>query len=317
MGSKPSVEIIETHVSEMKTYKIFILSISFALVFFVKSGQTSNCIASSGPGKGLPCVFPFKYNDVVYYTCSNANKHVTNNKPWCSTLVDREGNHIGGVGAWGNCDETCPLLLNDFNSRDTCECLPPSQCRWSADAMLKALLLPRNHPKIKEQSRKIRKHICDPKKRLVFCCGPDQKPPVYLNITSLPEYDYAYDEIKPCATLARDGYSCVPSNQCDNLLDVRGFTEPICEDPSQKCCHVSKKILENEMENKDKIKPCSAFKNEGYQCVPRDNCRGLADIRTDDFDILSDDPYYDDESAAPPCEDSSQICCHDDKLKRK
>ena len=102
----------------------------------------------------------------------------------------------------------------------------------------------------------------------------------YNELKNFAEYDYVYDEIIPCATLARDGYSCVPSNQCDNLLDVRGFTEPVCEDPSQKCCHVSKQIQENEMENKDKIKPCSAFKNEGYQCVPRDNCRGLADIRT-------------------------------------
>ena len=90
-------------------------------VGFLFTGQTSNCIASSGPGKGLPCVFPFKYNDVVYYTCSNANKHVTNNKPWCSTLVDQKGTHIGGVGAWGNCDETCPLLLN---GTDTMECNP-------------------------------------------------------------------------------------------------------------------------------------------------------------------------------------------------
>ena len=28
---------------------------------------------------------------------------------WCSTKVDESGNHIGGRGNWGNCDENCPL----------------------------------------------------------------------------------------------------------------------------------------------------------------------------------------------------------------
>ena len=94
------------------------------------------------------------------------------------------------------------------------------------------------------------------------------------------EYDYVYDEIIPCSSLARDGYSCVPNNQCDNLLDVRGSAEPVCEDQSKKCCHISKQIQENDTENEGETKPCSEFKNEGYQCVPRDNCKGLADLRT-------------------------------------
>ena len=35
----------------------------------------------------------------------------------------------------------------------------------------------RNDPKIKVQVKKIQKHICDVKNRLVYCCGSAQQPP--------------------------------------------------------------------------------------------------------------------------------------------
>ena len=73
------------------------------------SGRASDCLAADGPAKGLPCIFPFKYNGVIYNTCSNKNKHITMDESWCSTKVDESGNHIGGRGNWGNCDENCPL----------------------------------------------------------------------------------------------------------------------------------------------------------------------------------------------------------------
>ena len=76
-------------------------------VKLIKTG----CVAMDGPGKGLPCVFPFKYDDVTYNTCTNRNKFLTNNIPWCSTKVNEGGYHIQGEGNWGNCDETCPLPL--------------------------------------------------------------------------------------------------------------------------------------------------------------------------------------------------------------
>ena len=43
---------------------------------------------------------------------------MTNNLPWCSTKVDRNGEHISGQGNWGNCDETCPLPTDDKNKSD-------------------------------------------------------------------------------------------------------------------------------------------------------------------------------------------------------
>ena len=86
-------------------------------VKLIKTG----CIAMDGPGKGLPCVFPFKYDEVTYNTCTNRNKFLTNNIPWCSTKVNEGGYHIQGEGNWGNCDETCPLpKIGKVNSTKNC-----------------------------------------------------------------------------------------------------------------------------------------------------------------------------------------------------
>ena len=55
-------------------------------------------------------MFPFKYKGKTYSTCTNKNKHVTNNLPWCYTNEGR--------GNWGNCDETCPLPPDEKNNSD-------------------------------------------------------------------------------------------------------------------------------------------------------------------------------------------------------
>ena len=59
----------------------------------------------NGPGRGLPCKFPFKYYGKVHNSCTDMMKKYTNNKPWCSTKVDETGKHMRGN--WGNCDESC------------------------------------------------------------------------------------------------------------------------------------------------------------------------------------------------------------------
>ena len=57
---------------------------------------------------------------------------------------------------------------------------------------------------------------------------------------------------------------CVPSEQCDNQLDVRGYdyygdeSTPACADDLQKCCHESK-IIEEEPNL------CAAHSNIGYR----------------------------------------------------
>jgi len=67
------------------------------------------CITDSGASAHKPCIFPFKFNGVTYTTCTWVSSHLTEHKPWCSTMVDESGHHIGGMGKWGNCAPGCPI----------------------------------------------------------------------------------------------------------------------------------------------------------------------------------------------------------------
>ena len=114
----------------------------------------------------------------------------------------------------------------------------------------------------------------------LVCCHEDNKIPVETIREVLidnTEYDDYVNEVILCSEVAVDGYSCVPNNQCEGLLEVRGTSEPTCEDSSQKCCHESS-IIENgkdenssngssEIDYYDNKEYCSAFESEGYRFV--------------------------------------------------
>ena len=57
--------------------------------------------------EGTQCVFPFKYQDVEYYSCTYAASPVA----WCATKVDPNGTVV--TNSWGDCANTqtsaCPL----------------------------------------------------------------------------------------------------------------------------------------------------------------------------------------------------------------
>merc|ERR1711953_299905 len=60
------------------------------------------CMTESGATPNLPCVFPFRHWGKTYWTCTTDG----DKKPWCSTKVDRYGNHQ--LGNWGDCNlATC------------------------------------------------------------------------------------------------------------------------------------------------------------------------------------------------------------------
>ena len=67
-----------------------------------------NCKTVSGPNTNAKCIFPFKYREVTYHQCTTAD----NSAPWCSTLVDDSGKHIGAAGNWGNCGPDCHFDLS-------------------------------------------------------------------------------------------------------------------------------------------------------------------------------------------------------------
>ena len=62
----------------------------------------------SGPDANNTCKFPFRFNGVEYNNCTLVEAS-TSNKPWCSTLVDDNNNHVSGGGHYGDCGPKCPL----------------------------------------------------------------------------------------------------------------------------------------------------------------------------------------------------------------
>ena len=70
------------------------------------------CSTVSGGNPNALCIFPFKFNEITYHQCTTAGNEKNDITPWCSTLVDSIGRHIGGGGNWGNCGPNCPVDLS-------------------------------------------------------------------------------------------------------------------------------------------------------------------------------------------------------------
>ena len=67
-------------------------------------GSFDECVTSEtdsgnedGDGKlATTCQFPFILNKKTYWACTFDYGHLTGYKPWCSTKVDENRNHIQG-----------------------------------------------------------------------------------------------------------------------------------------------------------------------------------------------------------------------------
>ena len=66
-----------------------------------------NCTTIGGESPNIPCIFPFKFDQVTYNSCTY--KSASDGKPWCSTKVDKNGSHISKKGFWGHCSINCPI----------------------------------------------------------------------------------------------------------------------------------------------------------------------------------------------------------------
>ena len=63
----------------------------------------SGCRTVGGGDAGATCVFPFTYKGTRYEECTLVD--ADGGRPWCSTLTDGNGEHVGGRGKWGHCPE--------------------------------------------------------------------------------------------------------------------------------------------------------------------------------------------------------------------
>ena len=57
-----------------------------------------------GPSNGVPCVFPFTFNEKKYEECAHDQDGF-----WCSTKTDENGEHNYEQGNWGICGQNCPI----------------------------------------------------------------------------------------------------------------------------------------------------------------------------------------------------------------
>jgi len=69
------------------------------------SRPTAGCTTNGGGDSGARCVFPFVYKDRQYRGCILVD--ADDGIPWCSTLTDSSGQHVGGQGKWGHCPSSC------------------------------------------------------------------------------------------------------------------------------------------------------------------------------------------------------------------
>merc|ERR1712123_88414 len=65
------------------------------------TGFGINCIASNGK----ECKFPFKFRNKVFASCTT--DFDPDDRPWCSTKLDRGGVHVPGEGEFGYCPDSC------------------------------------------------------------------------------------------------------------------------------------------------------------------------------------------------------------------
>lgn len=69
-----------------------------------------DCLTVGMPGqsRGKKCVFPFRYKDVQYHSCTQEDHH----NVWCATKVDDEGKFI--KGEWGECSSSPQCIRQDL-----------------------------------------------------------------------------------------------------------------------------------------------------------------------------------------------------------
>ena len=72
--------------------------------------SAGSCITVGGADPNKQCVFPFQFGGDTYNDCTFEGNQPGETQPWCSTLTDNNGVHIGGQGNWGFCPSNCQTV---------------------------------------------------------------------------------------------------------------------------------------------------------------------------------------------------------------
>jgi len=80
----------------------YVIIFQFVIISLVSAKDCS--VTVGGPRPNQPCVFPFKFAQKTFNSCTDAKDP---GNFWCSTKVDKDGKHIGGANEWGYCEDGC------------------------------------------------------------------------------------------------------------------------------------------------------------------------------------------------------------------
>ena len=80
--------------------------------------QNCSTVANLSKPKA-PCIFPFKYDGVIYHKCTTAGRedsgvnsvNIRRATAWCSTLNDDSGEYV--KGNMGVCESACQIPCNE------------------------------------------------------------------------------------------------------------------------------------------------------------------------------------------------------------
>jgi len=187
----------------------------------VFQGEKGLCsVKEAGSLIEKPCQFPFIYDNETYYGCTL--KDTENGEPWCSTKTDPlTYEHITKIGAYGDCDDSCPsdqVGKNDFDEYaeqsnslyanesealsairvslefgvrttgkiyEDCQCATFKQCNWSNNQLNRINRLSKNSASRRGQVKYFRDRICDFKDRTVYCCSGQTAPRTNAHLSFL------------------------------------------------------------------------------------------------------------------------------------
>ena len=134
-GSCPSVS---SHLSFTFSQVVMLAKIILSLFFFTQGGLCApklGCKTVGGRVTGKPCVFPFRYNGVLYNECTK----VFDTKLWCSTSTNSSNDHQSGN--WGYCPSDCQPMTPSTTSATT-STITTTSLTAAAESPIKEMYLP-------------------------------------------------------------------------------------------------------------------------------------------------------------------------------
>ena len=266
------------------------------------NGQITCTVKEERSGEQRYCRFPFIIDRMRYDSCTDFKD--PDGKKWCSTRTSNHTVslhvHVGRERYWGYCPDNC--LEKDVGScndyaKQGFQCVNPDDCNDMCE-----IITDGSGPNSPFTVRADQLG-CESDKRCMgynmVCCKNNHLPEMITPTTtettisaSTISTTITATTTTQCINHADQGFQCVPSDQCSDLCEVitdgggnvtvRGDSlgcngDMECPGSNEVCCQKS-----SVPETKPKTTTrCSDHADQGFQCVPSDQCSDLCEVITD------------------------------------